>query len=615
MKQTTDLLDFEFVFSQQVPLTVDKFVRAFRERVLEDRAQLRGWEQLEELHRVGALVPLFRFPKNTRYLLRRAREEKQPATSMYLGLNTHFTMGLTGDEQVGTLTDPKTETYKSWYSFIRSYDKTYLHSSRRDDQEKTGKFWASSFLFSPYQLLLIPKLRTLIPHMRRQRRRTSQSYNYRYRLNLKEKQQAKVQQWANENRELAMILTALEPRYLPRLRGHRHSEIYSGTEHLIEELIAYHQELEPIKLLDRIGWEADTVKDVSEKLLREADRLDPLRNWYDLVRMSHPDMLNQLRGNALVALDHRRAAEMLLLFYEELQVEGAAPPFEELPMRIRGPRETRLKHDYTKLDVVLMKYGLSPQPSLVLIVEGKVEEEIIPRAMELLGIPQDSSFIHIFNSRGIDKDFELLARFVGPVQLSEPLGDTVELSRPPTHFLVAVDAESKFKDSNKHANIQANWIAGIHESLPPDYQTKITKDELELFVHIETWGDVFEFAHFTDAELADALLQIHNGSESPSLDYLIQRVKEMRRPGANKNIEKILYNWTYRQEQEDPNYQPSRQIGKIEIARGLWPILEKRIQDADDSIEQLNEIPLVRVLLKAQRLASLSHRKDVVIRF
>ena len=308
----------------------------------------------------------------------------------------------------------------------------------------------------------------------------------------------------------------------------------------------YQQSFDPTIVLDWIGWNAEKVKDIAEKLLRQADRLDPLQDWHELVRMCHPDMLNRLRGDALIALDHRRAAEMLLRFYEDLQTYSAAPEFLEIPKRVRGPHDTRLKYDLAKLKEILMTFVLSPQPALVLVIEGETEEYIVPEVMKLLEIPQYSSFIQIFNIKGVDKDFELLARYVAPPQLGDELENAVLLTRPPTHFLVAVDAESKFKDSDKRKDILTTWVDGILKAIPERYRTENMQADLTYFINVETWNDdVFEFAHFTNEELALALYETHTGSEHPTLDYLIDEVSKVRQRENNKNIEDVLKKWDF----------------------------------------------------------------------
>ncbi len=322
----------------------------------------------------------------------------------------------------------RTSRYKPWSSYIRSYKTDYLYLDVANDQQNKGFYWASSFLYSPYQLLLIPKIRELVPKMSR---RLCQSHlrTWEFRLTLDEHQQNEMSREAAENTNLVIVLTALEAKYLPNLRGHRSSAVYTGSDSLVERVMEYQRSFDPVAMLEWLNWDTKTVRSTAEKLIHEADRLDPLRDWYELLRMCHPDMLNMLRGDALIALDYRRAAEILLRFYEDLQAHDAASPFVEIPKFVRGPYYRRLKYDLSDLDHVLMKFGLSPQPSLVLIIEGDTEEYIIPKVMDLLGISQHPSFIQIFNIKGVDKDFELLARYIVPPQLGDNLENAVLLTR------------------------------------------------------------------------------------------------------------------------------------------------------------------------------------------
>ncbi len=613
MRPTTDLLNLEFVFSQQSPLTPQKFMEAFEQRMITREFRFSDWEQLEELHRIGALVPMFRFDKNVRTLLEKARQSKRLARFVGLGKDTEYVWSQYGSD-FGSLADAHTENHKSWYSYIHQY-KTDYYWQGKSGQEEIGYYWSSSFLYSHYQVLLIPQLRSLLSkmHMGRTNRKYS-SIGFRYRLTLNKRQQEEALKEAAENRDLIIALMAIEAKYLPQLKGHRFSAIYSGTNSFVKELVAYQQSFDPIDMLNWVGWDADKVKKTAENLLWQADRLDPLRDWHKLIRMCHPEMLNKLRGDALVALDHRRAAEMLLRFYEDLQAHGAAPPFAEIPKRYRGSLDTRLKYDLGTLDEILMNFGLSPQPSLVLIIEGDTEEYVVPEVMKLLGIPQYSSFIKIFNSKGVDKDFELLARYITPFQFGDALENAVLLTRPPTHFLVAVDEESNFRNSGARKKEHKKWVAGIYGAVPEEYRTENMREDLSHFVNIETWGDVFEFAHFTDEELGQALLITHKGSESPSLDYLMKEVKRIRERNEKKNIEDVLRKWNYQKEQAEPAYVRGREVGKTDLAIVLWPVLEKKIQNAS-SENDLNQIPIARVLLKANHLAALAHRKDVVARY
>ena len=111
------------------------------------------------------------------------------------------------------------------------------------------------------------------------------------------------------------------------------------------------------------------------------------------------------------------------------------------------------------------------------------------------------------------------------------------------------------------------------------------RNDLTHFVNIETWDDdVFEFAHFTDAELAQALLATYMGSEIPPLDYLMAEVNKIRGRKDKKNIESILRKWSYQKEPEKGGYDRGREVGKTDLAVVLWPVLEKKIRDANQKM-------------------------------
>lgn len=627
MRETTDLLELEFTFSQQLfcsksLLPPKDLIAAFEKRVLPSKHEISlDWEQLEELHRIKLLIPFFRFEKNVRFLRKQALNTKQLAKSVYLDKDTDFLVSHHG-KKIGSLKDPCQEKLKTWYSYVHSYNSDYFWKDYSEDTGKISYYWASSFLYSPYQLLLIPKIRKLLEKIKKYpTNRKYSSRNLRYRLTIKnEYLKNELLKAATENRDLATALTALEPIYVPSLKGHWFSAIYSGFDPYIEKLLDYQHSFNPIKMLEWLGWDSNRVRELAKKLLWQADKLDPLRDWYEIVRMSHPDMLNNLRGDALIALDHRRAAEILLRFYEDLIRHGAAPPLPEVPPLARGPYDRRLKYDLDSLDSVLMKFGLSPQPSLVLIIEGETEEYIVPKVMNFLGVPQQSNFIQVFSVRGIEKDIELLARYIAPPKLKLPIvpspeNDMLELERPATHFFVLVDAEKDYETAISREEKRLAWVDRIYEAMPQRFQTVELKNSLSPLVSIETWNDkVFEFAHFSSREIATAIIQDyrnHKGSLTNLLSLMRAETEEILLAklersidnlSPNGNIEKsIMKRW---------DYAPS----KVQLAKILWPSLETKIRNAHEH-ENIESVPVVNAILKVQELAIMNHRRNVVMRY
>jgi hypothetical protein len=591
MRATTELLNLDFVFSQQKLLTVEGFLNEYKRRVLHPEAHLSSWEQLEVFHRVGALTPMYRFAKNMKVVLEDARQNKfVPLSSWAGGLNNRFLLDhyLQGASDIGTLIDPHMEAYQPWYKYIREVD--------------DHKFWTSAFFYSHYQLLLIPTLRSLVPKFKLHRKPRKYSvFDFSFTLKLSDHTHGEVLEDAVSNTELVIALTALETKYLPRLRGHGHTAHYIGPD--IDEILKYQHSFDPVAMLQWIGWDAEQVRVAAKRLLFTADTIDPLEDWYKLVRLCHPDKLQKLRGDALVALDHRVAAEILLRFYEDLVRVGAAPPFEPIPKFARGPYDTRLYASTDELDDVLTDFGLSPYPSLILVLEGETEWLLVPRVMDLLGIPRQPNFIELFKGQGVDTDFGVLASYVALPILGEQLEDSIQLTRPPTHFMVAVDPEKKFKEANKRERKRQQWIGQVYRAVPYTYRTSILRDELQSLVSVETWGEQsFEFAHFTDEELAKGIVKVYQGPQSPSLAKLQAILGNIRASAGNIDSLWEGEHWL----------KPLPR--KTDLAEALWPVLEAKIRDAA-SLGVPETVPVVRVLLRAEETAATLPREHVIIRY
>jgi hypothetical protein len=108
----------------------------------------------------------------------------------------------------------------------------------------------------------------------------------------------------------------------------------------------------------------------------------------------------------------------------------------------------------------------------------------------------------------IDRDLDLLVRHqVGP-RLGEEHGDIVVLARPPTRVLVAVDPEKRFATRTRQRAERDKLVRRLHESLPPGLRSAQSLKEMGTLVDVTTWGAVpWEFANFTDAELAVAIME------------------------------------------------------------------------------------------------------------
>jgi uncharacterized membrane protein YheB (UPF0754 family) len=122
------------------------------------------------------------------------------------------------------------------------------------------------------------------------------------------------------------------------------------------------------------------------------------------------------------------------------------------------------------------------------------------------------------------------------------------------------------------------------------------RGQLDGLVHTDTWkrtGVSFEFAHFTDRQLAQAIHRLDRRSNRPTLEALIQAIASVR--AARGNLKSAMGG-----------------VSKPDLADELWPVLERRLRESQRRATE-RRIPIVRVLDHAIRLAHEYPRRGLVL--
>lgn len=397
-----------------------------------------------------------------------------------------------------------------------------------------------------------------------------------------------------------MILSALDTMYRPRI-----TNMISGV--TLQEWERYENSFEPEAMLKSVGWTPDQVRSAAEALLGAAHHIDPLRDWFGLVQLCLPAQWEKLRGDALVAMDHRMAAEILLLYYDDLVAKRVASPLPEIPPYAWHPLCERLRPDQAHLDRILMKYGISPHPSLVIFLEGQTEMFMFPRVMDFLGIPRDPSFIQLHNAFGTGAQISRYALYVAPPTFGEAQDDYVSFTRPPTRFLVVFDRENQFKEAVTAEHERQKWIGEIAVAINEQYALQISRDDLEWLVQVVTWeSGSFEFANFDNAEISQGLYDACLSLGFTPTRRLQEEEIETVRQSDRQDIERL---W----EGTDFCRPARRKLSKLVFARAAWPILEHKIKSALER-GAIETIPVAKVVFDAADLAREVRRHNVIAR-
>jgi hypothetical protein len=333
-----------------------------------------------------------------------------------------------------------------------------------------------SVFYSPYQLLALRPIQGLVGAMR-----TEREDGGRVVCNLDPLTREEISA-LDGSRQLAITLSALDMRYLPRiLRTASHAREWQAEDPLFDARAR----------LELLGLTPQAMAATAEALLIRASFRDPLGPWYDLIRQGDPQSWQHLRGDALLAMDYRIAAEILLRALDDTGRQDLSTPRPRSGRMYRAALDDRLRPEPERLEEVLSEHGLSPRPALLLVLEGETEMTLMPRVLaELYGRPVPPTLIETVDMKTIDRDLDLLVRHEAGPRLGHDHGDVVVLARPPTRVLVAVDPEKRYSTRAKQKTERDKLVRRLHETLPPHMRSRQALRQMGALVQVVTWGTV-----------------------------------------------------------------------------------------------------------------------------
>ena len=423
-------------------------------------------------------------------------------------------------------------------------------------RRQRSRSWWNGLLYSWHQLLVLPEIDGLLALRRYQQRDA-------HRIAWLPEPHPILLDRAGKLRTMAIALTALEARYLPTLDSERIQLVNAEA----AEWIAYRESFDPVVISTQLGYSTAQARLDAEWLLSRAHRLDPMGDsWSRLIRRAPSRSWERLKDAALMALDDRIAAEILLLFYEDLAARDKSEPLPDIPRMSWHPLHERLSFRDQTLDEDLTSLGISPHPRVVLAVEGETEEVHAPLVWELLGYPDAPELMRLLKLGGVDRDLEKVAALAAAPLVSgrTPGRPGWLLIKPPTRLYIAVDPEGKYFTPAKVPRTRTAILNEIKAVLKAQGVTRPNPTELDELVTIRTWSErCYEYAHFSDEELADGILAVHTTTNGLTREQLIEAIKTER--GHGKDIKEVWSQWEHKP-------------GKPELAHALWPTLAAKIE-------------------------------------
>jgi hypothetical protein len=213
--------------------------------------------------------------------------------------------------------------------------------------------------------------------------------------------------------------------------------------------------------------------------------------------------------------------------------------------------------------------------------EGETEELLVPRVRDRLRLTDERGIVRSAVMRGTKTGLTKLVGFAAGPLIEGQQGEDWLLMRPPTRVFVAVDPDDPFDTTKKVEDERRKMLDEI-VAVVRAQGVEPNRNDLDSLVRIETWGQsCFEFAHFTNEELALAIHAIHPTCGGLSITILADALEHQRQSG--QDIKQVWSKWRPK---------PSKRV----LADRLWPILESKI----DSAEQNPSISVPEVVLRVQ---------------
>ena len=477
---SVDVTRMPWAFTQYEPLSTGEFI---------SQADRRGFRldtgRLRQLYRCGLLVPFV-------YMTGRpVGPEPALAGPEPRGGGT-LLMQLRYARDRGRLIDLGLQPFRPRLSFDKP-DSVASHQ------------WWNGLLYSKHQLLVLPQVESLLA--RATHRRNDQHFLVR----LPEADHFLAAS-AARFRAIAIVLIALEARYLPALDP----EWLQLTHGEPEEWERYRAEFRPGRderppgLSTRAATQGRGVPPAARALSRSATRsLDA----------AHPPCTTQDLGRP-----QRRRADGYGLQGGSRDpaaiLRGPGWPRPDRTVARDGrhdwhPLHERLSCRDRSLDEDLVKVGLSPHPRVVLAVEGDTEYTHVPMVWKELDYPDAPELVRLLNLRGVDHDLEKVAALAATPLAGErlpPGRPGWRLIKPPTRLMIAVDPDGpRFGTPAAVAKTRSTIMKDVLDSLKDQGVTNPNPPELDALIDIRTWSQsCYEYAHFTDDELADAIMVVHH---------------------------------------------------------------------------------------------------------
>jgi hypothetical protein len=542
-------------FYQNFPLEVDKFIEYCKERGLNiDR------KHFEYLEKEGLFRPIMR------------------VDSYYV----NNTADLKKKYETGHVIDPCQKEFVPWNNFYEKrerYREEIVHS-----------------YYHPYQIYSLN--RVLETRSRALTRFNIIPQNDESVVNIRKKEKFMsdyleiMRKNSKKDEKFVELLLFIQNKYLPLVKQPGYINITGDSpNNLYERWYDFQKRIVQKEIVSALGLETKDIDDYRGLIGSYGLFIDPLKEWYDLIKYIIYGKRQKLKGKALLAQDFYIISDMLALLLEDLtgkkQLETGS-----ISDTMRGRGKVRVydkELNYVDRDVLiklLREYGINPRPRLVLIVEGDTEEVAFPIIANAMGIPLERYGIQIINIQGVDKHpRELIVHHSTPDIYQEDKEYYIHPERTKV-FLIFDNEGNKGSWIKKFIKNPNKEIEGMMEDVLRSIKQKKknTSAKTEEIFHKHTvkyyiWTNSFEYDNILDNEELSSELNKYGEKHGYNFDVTSDAIKECR--ANNRNLDKFIRDKT------------DTSLNKREFGEQLGNFIAKEIKERTNRFENQRRVEKV----------------------
>ena len=541
-------------------------------RFLEERGIRIRLENLEWFEEMALLYPIVRIIRPT-YPWKKVRRIENGVTKEYLqplergeaydgeivekyGAIGNVTYGLENYFNQNLVVFPSKEFFKPWKEYRKGYEETafaYYHTY----QVIQVKEIMSSVTFSVWYKAFLSK-EGKEPNL--------ENLNKIYEVKLKI-----LPGKLKDFQKLIRLLLLIQDRYLPFIRKRFVGNGFAFTNSW-EKWFDWRDKFDPQAVLEQSNYTIEEIKNWRRYFAAQARFIDPLKQWFIIIRHISYAKREKLKGNALLAQDYYEIVDLLGEFLFDLTGE-TQPDADDLFDARHGSwkkewyGQERLDYEnHEVLKRVLDEYGINPKDKLLLILEGPTENEAVPIIARAMQIDFEKLGIRIMPLGGVGE--------ASPERCQKLLEYLALSSSFPVPYIILDNDEQvreilkKYKSKLVNPNNYRIWDAEFE-------QDNFTEDEIIVAVKKQA-----EKRGFNDIQISVELIEKERQAkkdEGKAVPYL------------TKILGKILHPY---------------EIDKPELGRDLGEMVAARISK---QLEEQKYVPLTEIeqeIIKIVKLAN-----------